>query len=404
MTRGTRTVRALENVLTPAKAQVLHDDAAVRGKWLTWALTDTDVEHRGKHVACAHEADRQGGTLRPGALAANTLNDLRAMLPTQLTRRDRTGVLPCRGTCDSTTPSGPANGFGSPTNDRLGMTETLRNTDLCTQYADPVGRLLTIGETGSYDPAKWPDYVVNFGLAREHVAALACMVCDAALNRANTDSSEVWAPMHAWRALGQLGVQEAIAPLLGFLRTSENDDAVSEELPIVFGMIGPAAVPHIAAFLSDRSNPTSPVATAMAGLREIVARHPECRNDCVGILARVLEPHAASDPVVNGFAAWILIDLAAVEAIDVMRDAFRRRAVDLSLVGDEEDVEIALGLRKRRTTPAPSYHIGPPGWLDQPHAGGIQPGTRVLPQGGKVGRNDPCPCGSGRKYKKCCLQ
>jgi hypothetical protein len=22
--------------------------------------------------------------------------------------------------------------------------------------------------------------------------------------------------------------------------------------------------------------------------------------------------------------------------------------------------------------------------------------------GPKVGRNDPCPCGSGRKYKKCC--
>ena len=22
----------------------------------------------------------------------------------------------------------------------------------------------------------------------------------------------------------------------------------------------------------------------------------------------------------------------------------------------------------------------------------------------KVGRNDPCPCGSGRKFKKCCLQ
>lgn len=22
----------------------------------------------------------------------------------------------------------------------------------------------------------------------------------------------------------------------------------------------------------------------------------------------------------------------------------------------------------------------------------------------KVGRNDPCPCGSGKKYKKCCLR
>lgn len=26
----------------------------------------------------------------------------------------------------------------------------------------------------------------------------------------------------------------------------------------------------------------------------------------------------------------------------------------------------------------------------------------VLAARGKVGRNDPCPCGSGRKFKKCC--
>jgi len=27
----------------------------------------------------------------------------------------------------------------------------------------------------------------------------------------------------------------------------------------------------------------------------------------------------------------------------------------------------------------------------------------VRHEGAKVGRNDPCPCGSGKKYKKCCL-
>lgn len=27
-----------------------------------------------------------------------------------------------------------------------------------------------------------------------------------------------------------------------------------------------------------------------------------------------------------------------------------------------------------------------------------------IEQGGKVNRNDPCPCGSGKKYKQCCLQ
>jgi preprotein translocase subunit SecA len=25
-------------------------------------------------------------------------------------------------------------------------------------------------------------------------------------------------------------------------------------------------------------------------------------------------------------------------------------------------------------------------------------------RGARVGRNDPCPCGSGKKYKNCCLR
>jgi uncharacterized protein YecA (UPF0149 family) len=31
--------------------------------------------------------------------------------------------------------------------------------------------------------------------------------------------------------------------------------------------------------------------------------------------------------------------------------------------------------------------------------GHAEPFRRETP---KVGRNDPCPCGSGKKYKKCC--
>ncbi|MGL5577691.1 MAG: SEC-C metal-binding domain-containing protein, partial [Fusobacteriaceae bacterium] len=34
--------------------------------------------------------------------------------------------------------------------------------------------------------------------------------------------------------------------------------------------------------------------------------------------------------------------------------------------------------------------------VDQYIAGNLQR------QSQKVGRNDPCPCGSGKKYKKCC--
>jgi hypothetical protein len=33
----------------------------------------------------------------------------------------------------------------------------------------------------------------------------------------------------------------------------------------------------------------------------------------------------------------------------------------------------------------------------------LQPAPPPRRHGPKVGRNDPCPCGSGRKYKRCCL-
>lgn len=34
------------------------------------------------------------------------------------------------------------------------------------------------------------------------------------------------------------------------------------------------------------------------------------------------------------------------------------------------------------------------------HAAPVEQYRRTAP---KVGRNDPCPCGSGKKHKKCCL-
>ncbi len=38
-------------------------------------------------------------------------------------------------------------------------------------------------------------------------------------------------------------------------------------------------------------------------------------------------------------------------------------------------------------------------WLYE--SGAIVP-TTIVREGPKVGRNDPCPCGSGKKYKHCC--
>jgi preprotein translocase subunit SecA len=43
----------------------------------------------------------------------------------------------------------------------------------------------------------------------------------------------------------------------------------------------------------------------------------------------------------------------------------------------------------------------PVGALGADVAPGAAPGVPAAADGPKVGRNDPCPCGSGKKYKHC---
>jgi uncharacterized protein len=45
----------------------------------------------------------------------------------------------------------------------------------------------------------------------------------------------------------------------------------------------------------------------------------------------------------------------------------------------------------------------PPGLIDDDcHFGAQDEVAQVVRSGPKIGRNDPCPCGSGKKFKKCC--
>ena len=68
-------------------------------------------------------------------------------------------------------------------------------------YTEPVSKLLSYGDCRNFK--EWPDYL-ELGFAREHVPDLIGMATDEELNWADSDSLEVWAPIHAWRALGQL--------------------------------------------------------------------------------------------------------------------------------------------------------------------------------------------------------
>jgi uncharacterized protein YecA (UPF0149 family) len=58
-----------------------------------------------------------------------------------------------------------------------------------------------------------------------------------------------------------------------------------------------------------------------------------------------------------------------------------------------KEIEGRESARRRKTIPDPAADARLPI--------GLPPSGLAT---GRVGRNDPCPCGSGKKYKKCCLR
>ena len=280
-------------------------------------------------------------------------------------------------------------------------------------YPSPVNQLLSLGQPKGH--AFTLDYAA-LGITSAHIPELLRMVTDSGLHHASGESKLVWAPVHAWRALAGLKAESAISPLLGLLPRIDkhNDDWVSTEVPRVLGELGSAALEPVTAYLASPAHDEWARVAAAKALAELGTRHPELRADCVARLTAQLEAFAGQSETLNAFLVSSLLDLKAVEALPVMSRAFAASHVDESVAGDYEDVEIELGLKKQRQHPRKPNELTELGDKLRALAGDSQMAAAILEDEngaerppaylnpGKTGRNDPCPCGSGKKFKKCC--
>jgi SWIM/SEC-C metal-binding protein len=73
----------------------------------------------------------------------------------------------------------------------------------------------------------------------------------------------------------------------------------------------------------------------------------------------------------------------------VVRVQTQGRAAEILELCKENDIQVLVGVEPDKTEDISDVEriLAPP--------------TPAL-AGPKVGRNDPCPCGSGKKFKKCC--
>ena len=267
------------------------------------------------------------------------------------------------------------------------------------------------------------------------------------------DDAAWWAPVHAAYLLGAIGGADVVAPLLRVLGQAYDEEQawIYEPMPSILARLGaPAAEPLLAALQDGKQDEV--VRLTMAEALELLAvREPALRDGLLDRLAAIARD-AGRGEADRWIAAVPLLRFARPQDRDLLLDLGRRQAKqgdgahflpdsveatyrtgpDLEDVSEDwmtfyDPEAITKREREEAEWAAERMIDGDPdedgepdddadlddvleeeGLLDPEHDAACGcghdhgAGRPIVKSGPDVGRNDPCPCGSGKKYKKCC--
>ena len=255
-----------------------------------------------------------------------------------------------------------------------------------------------------------------------------------------------WAPVHAVFILGAIGGEAAIDPLIDALHLAEEfeNEWVIEELPSIFGTLGPKALGPLSSIALDPAEEWMTRHTALGCMAGVALRHPEREAEVFELIGRVAGDETEEENV-RAWAGLILLHFSRREhqgrlrklvdsgiadglygKLDVRkgmsmprvvryrhdwlefyrpeRAADRRRRWERDRVSESEAWQEALSREWGADPDANCDPFGNPyDGSDDREDAPDQVLDRLLNAEPKIGRNDPCPCGSGKKFKKCCL-
>ena len=131
----------------------------------------------------------------------------------------------------------------------------------------------------------------------------------------------------------------------------------------------------------------------------------------VSYIGNILERE--TDASFIAYIACTACDFHPKELYDVLDKGFDQELLEEGIIDREDfddymqmDIDIVLAeLKENRLYPLVNNVVSEIKWWACFHPESNS--TKALPTrhdgNFKIGRNDPCPCGSGKKYKKCCL-
>lgn len=238
------------------------------------------------------------------------------------------------------------------------------------------------------------------------------------------EPSKAYFPLHAIYFLGQLKAEASLSQVLDFL---ENDKDVlhywlgyhlTETVWLPIYLIAQHKLDLLAAFLLKPGIDTYSKAAVTTVLAQIVLHEPDKRNEVVHIFKTVLDYNnkaAVADNIIDdeflGLLTGDLIDCGLVELLPLVKKLFDKNRISTGINGNYEAVVrecnnvIPSDYKKAIVDIFELYESLQKNWLGNTDNKSITDlGMQQPTVSNKIGRNEPCPCGSGKKYKKCCIK
>lgn len=240
-----------------------------------------------------------------------------------------------------------------------------------------------------------------------------------------------WSPLHAIHILALIKSRESFELLLDIIRYHEDDlgNWVTEDASSLLVAFGEDFIEPIKEFANDETLETFVRSVATSALAALGKKFPHHQDDIKQHLTTLLK--TTQD---GTFAGLVADDLASFHDPSVMPDihrAFEDGIIDDPFVQEDELEDIINGVFSdmdardfKRNTADPLNHFSREN-IERLHMINYEEDDEdndefedeidsvlkddhsepameeIKPKEKKIGRNDPCPCGSGKKYKKC---
>ena len=234
---------------------------------------------------------------------------------------------------------------------------------------------------------------------------------------------EWWLRLHAVMILGLLQGERAGTLLAQFLgrideaRDEDLQDWLAGHWPAFFRNKPEETIEALAPLIADRSRDGF---VRIDALEVVLARAAEAGEEALGRALRTVETFAfdeSEDLQTRSMAGSRLLDFARPEhrtRLEKLADAqsgpypvFDRESVREAYTAAASGIPTARSDDPWRFYEPGEIEARQRRWEKEAAARSRvvwdEPGESYVREIPKVGRNDPCPCGSGKKYKKCCL-